>query len=660
MTKVLVISSCTGMKTHKPVNQLTKADFLDPKRLRTREEELSEYALPAAKMYTGAQHLRLFEGVSTLRGKYGEDCLDVYIVSAGYGLISEHRTIAPYELTFNTMGKKEIRQWSQFLNIHDDLNKLIADYQIVFFLLGEKYLSAIELPLEGVRENQRLIFLAAPGQIKNLPREKAYYWVKAGEEEAKAFSYGLVGLKGQMFKLLAQELSQNEPEMQAEIYQQPEKINLLLDKHRINTSLNQQATLFPDSNIEGTVKPERLIKKGERILKPMRYFIPEWDDRVDPQYDFLTDTHTPDRDPYTHDVYAHEIYPSPNYDGILVSKIKVEENQTKKKRIEELGIHQFLRFPADRPIIGDCGAFDYVDQYEPPYTTEEILNYYQSLGFNMGVSIDHLIVGEYARDVDERQRRYDLTRRNAEEFLIKHREGGYDFIPYGVAQGWDPISYRNAVGALVEMGYLHICLGGLTRTPTKQILEILKETSSVITDDIELHLFGVARLDAIPEFKRMGVTSFDSASHLRRAWLGSGSNYFTMDGSQYAAIRVPPVNGRGQRVKKMLAEGRGTVEQFLDMERRSLEALRLYDRGLMDLEQTLETVLSYDELIGDDRSRHAEMYRRVLQDQPWKSCDCPICKSIGIEVIIFRGNNRNRRRGFHNTYVFYQQFNDVR
>ena len=29
------------------------------------------------------------------------------------------------------------------------------------------------------------------------------------------------------------------------------------------------------------------------------------------------------------------------------------------------------------------------------------------------------------------------------------------------------------------------------------------------------------------------------------------------------------------------------------------------------------------------------------------------CKD-GIDVVIFRGNNRNRRRGFHNTYVFYQ------
>ncbi|OYR38008.1 queuine tRNA-ribosyltransferase tRNA-guanine transglycosylase [Halorubrum sp. Ib24] len=51
-----------------------------------------------------------------------------------------------------------------------------------------------------------------------------------------------------------------------------------------------------------------------------------------------------------------------------------------------------------------------------------------------------------------------------------------------------------------------------------------------------------------------------------------------------------------------------------------------------------------------------EDYRKTLRSQPWDRCDCPICENLGIEVAVFRGNNRNRRRGFHNTYRFYQQF----
>ncbi|MDG6219782.1 MAG: hypothetical protein QCI00_10170, partial [Candidatus Thermoplasmatota archaeon] len=46
-------------------------------------------------------------------------------------------------------------------------------------------------------------------------------------------------------------------------------------------------------------------------------------------------------------------------------------------------------------------------------------------------------------------------------------------------------------------------------------------------------------------------------------------------------------------------------------------------------------------------------YRRTLEEKPWERCNCPICQGIGIEVVIFRGNNRNRRRGFHNLKSFY-------
>jgi len=57
----------------------------------------------------------------------------------------------------------------------------------------------------------------------------------------------------------------------------------------------------------------------------------------------------------------------------------------------------------------------------------------------------------------------------------------------------------------------------------------------------------------------------------------------------------------------------------------------------------------------DNQVKNArERICRTLEDRPWEKCPCDICKRWGIEIVIFRGNNRNRRRGFHNTYVFYQ------
>src|SRR5262245_61111072 len=126
----------------------------------------------------------------------------------------------------------------------------------------------------------------------------------------------------------------------------------------------------------------------------MQYFIPDWDDRVDPKYIFLTDTHQAGRDPYQDDVYAHEIYPQPPYDGILVSRNMLDANKKKHELVERNGIRGYLRAPADMPILGDCGAFSYWQLPEPPYTTGEMLEYYKKFGFTYGVSIDHLIFTE--------------------------------------------------------------------------------------------------------------------------------------------------------------------------------------------------------------------------------------------------------------------------
>ena len=50
----------------------------------------------------------------------------------------------------------------------------------------------------------------------------------------------------------------------------------------------------------------------------------------------------------------------------------------------------------------------------------------------------------------------------------------------------------------------------------------------------------------------------------------------------------------------------------------------------------------------------------MLSKQPWKKCECEICRSIGIEVAIFRGNNRNRRRGVHNLHVYGKRLKELK
>ena len=186
-------------------------------------------------------------------------------------------------------------------------------------------------------------------------------------------------------------------------------------------------------------------------MADMRYFIPDWDDLVDPHYDFLQDLHKSGREPYRDDVYAHEIYTDfPSYDGILVSKAQLEHNQRKKALAEEIGVHGTLRIPKSMPVLGDSGAFDYIAADTPPYQTDEIMDYYERLGFDYGVSIDHLIIPAF---YEQKDRRMQITLENSQEMITRYQKGNYRFEPIAAVQGWDPISYRDCAEKMIEMGY---------------------------------------------------------------------------------------------------------------------------------------------------------------------------------------------------------------
>jgi hypothetical protein len=415
----------------------------------------------------------------------------------------------------------------------------------------------------------------------------------------------------------------------------------------------KKPTMQPNPKVDQVIQiPKSWWDKPHR--KKLRYFIPEWDDYVDPDYDFLTDTHSGGTGDWSNEVYAHQMYPEPNYDGILMSRAVAEKSKKKDARINQMGVHRYLRVPREMPIMGDCGAFDYIEQEVPPYTTDDVLDYYTRLDFDIGASVDHLVVPAFE---SARQFRYDLTVNNAEEFIKAHRKAGLKWEPMGSVQGWDPKCYAKSAANYIKMGYKYLALGGLVRCSTLEIGKILREVKEVLKPGINLHLFGIARPEALHQFSSMGVTSVDSASYLRRAWLVAKDNFFTLDGDSFSSLRIPGV-GKSYRAKRILASGVISEGGLLKLEQECLEAVRAYDKDQRDLEGTIQVLAKYHTLISDGGPSMDQEYRRTLVAMPWKQCPCDICRKWGVEVMIFRGNNRNRRRGFHNTWVFYRQMQD--
>ena len=202
---MLIITSCTGEKVAKPELPLTLRDFQDAKLLAERSSSFPAYMkLPAWRMYSGQQHKQLMAGVRVLRAAGVEVLLS--IVSAGYGLLSEHELILPYEVTFAEMSKGSARAWSQQLRIAEAVRQVVLQHSLVVFLLGERYLDSIKPPLLPA-EHQRFIFLTRPSSVATLSSERVTA-VPAGKAEASRWGAGLIALKGRMFRLFSTGLAE--------------------------------------------------------------------------------------------------------------------------------------------------------------------------------------------------------------------------------------------------------------------------------------------------------------------------------------------------------------------------------------------------------------------------------------------------------------------
>lgn len=408
----------------------------------------------------------------------------------------------------------------------------------------------------------------------------------------------------------------------------------------------------------------------------MKFYLPDWEDRLDPRFDFEHDLYSEDhkRNPYVNDEYAHRLFSNRSpYDGMLVSisnfesKIKIQEFQDRQMTIRgQDNIRKYLKIGNHSKIkvMGDCGAFSYVAEPEPPefYSVERVARIYSALKFDSGVSVDHIAVNSYlVKENDKRhyvqlkeadkKRRVEITLENAKKFRHVCEENDYNFTPIGVAQGYDLPSYANSVEKLLDYGYTYIALGGLVQYANTDILNILKEVKPLLKNT-KLHLFGVLRPSQMQIYESYGVTSFDSASYFRKAWLRSGQNYITPNGEWYAAVRVP-YSWNKNVIERAKEEG-VSLYRLKSLEYEALEALRKYEDKKSDINETLSRLMDYDRFLirtSDAERNLEEKYKRTLRERPWLKCTCEMCRGIGIEIVIFRGTNRNKRRGFHNTWV---------
>lgn len=425
----------------------------------------------------------------------------------------------------------------------------------------------------------------------------------------------------------------------------------------------------------------------------MKFLYSDSQDLVDPSYNFIDDCSVEGRKKWN-DKYAHEIMDTEPYDGLLVAMSGIRSapgiivnkalySVAEEQRFLRDGARKFLRYDGekfkDKILMGDCGSFAYADQPKPAFDPWEVAEFYLTAGFTHGCHPDHIIFDFDKTNPSEKKvnkkivERYDITLSNAEIFLKIIQAESMKFEPIGVVQGWSPASMAQAAKALEKMGYKYIAIGGLVPLTNDDIHSILQAVRYSINKSTKIHLLGFAKPDHIQDFIKYDINSFDSTSPLIRAFKDNKRNYFLPVDNKtleyFTAIRIPQALENRQllsAIKSGLLNGNTLLKQ----ERNALGSLREFDNGKTSLDTTVNNILEYQKSLtiasepdSTKRDHKVEVISKnlveTLKAMPWKRCQCSICKSIGIEVIIFRASNRNKRRGFHNLGVYLQHVKNL-
>ena len=95
------------------------------------------FRAPAAALYVGPEHQRVMQGIKAVRRDYGEQTIDLRLLSTKHGLLEETDVIAPYDVP--------VTDSSILRGLSEEIMNLTADYDLVFFLLGWKHHKELRL-----------------------------------------------------------------------------------------------------------------------------------------------------------------------------------------------------------------------------------------------------------------------------------------------------------------------------------------------------------------------------------------------------------------------------------------------------------------------------------------------------------------------------------
>lgn len=201
--RICVIGSCGKKKSTQSEQQPTCKDLQSPEALDTWTKKLADLVIPARDMYTGNQNRELVKGVDKLRTIPGFS-VDLFIISAGFGFLSEDELVPPYECSFSLMKRSAIITRSKRLEIPTSFGQICQrTYDLMYLALGKNYLFSLGPSWPSHITCPTVMF------------DDSYHYrdlihIPAGNKTVKSFSikgkkvHGAAGFKGDLLRILAE------------------------------------------------------------------------------------------------------------------------------------------------------------------------------------------------------------------------------------------------------------------------------------------------------------------------------------------------------------------------------------------------------------------------------------------------------------------------
>ena len=473
-------------------------------------------------LYRGQQHRRLMRGVDELRERGGID-VDLRIVSAGHGARQRRRALAalrarPSRAWPPTQARAERRRARHPADVGACSASRRPGHRAARRRLPRRLGSATSVGLGG--PDPRL--LRSRARRRSDPPIACVRRRAARPRTRGAFA-AAVGLKGEVGgRLLA----------------------LIADgPDRRSTSLRIDRSTMLD------LRSPTATSRRTRCSELMRFYFPDSQDQIDPSFDFETEERSPFRIRQRDDLYAHEVLDPAPYDGH--ARLEGDRRRRRRRRRPLQRPAAPAALPRRRPRVlpprrgagtahrrrsATAGRSATSAKPTPPYTVDEVIDFYEGCGFDAGSRVDHVILGfELHAPLERRPAAAEWPQRQAAD--ARTRRGVPRAAPRAAAarssRSGSPRDGARSPTPSRSRQLQHIGLRAhRARRPgcrrrRHEILAVLEAVDARPRPRHRSCTCSASRVEHDPcVSRRFGVTSFDSTSPFRQAFKDDRDNYY--------------------------------------------------------------------------------------------------------------------------------------